>query len=217
MSAADKKNIALAVGGVVLSSIVASYLGTVWGLCTLGVLLMIAVVLWGSGQRDEDDQTDFTSIFRRKGVSPSVSVPSGPEIMLSFRKRPDEDDGHLFVQHTGGSSARNVHLERITIGDWMGDSDVVPYLPLGGTAKISTKFIPYTPAAKAAQANGGIMLMSVFVMKSSDGLPNVVTVKHEDALCQWDYETDFEIVGDPHTYMISCYQKTRRIKPHPSS
>jgi hypothetical protein len=213
----DKKNVALMVGGVVIAGLIGVALGPIAAICAFGILLVLSIVLWRSGTRDEEDQADLANIFSRREVSPSIVQPSGPEIMLSFRKRPDEDDGHLFVQHTGGGSARNVHLERITVGDWIGDSDTIPHLPVGGAAKISTKFIPNTPAAKTAQANGGIMLMFVFVMKSVDGLQNIVTVRHEDALCQWDYETDFEIIGDASTYMISCYQRARRIKQHSSS
>jgi hypothetical protein len=135
-----------------------------------------------------------------------------PEIMLSFRDRRDGDDGHLFVQHTGGGSARNIQVERMVNGSWAAESDLVPFLRVGGTAQVITRFLPIIPESVQAQARGGYMRLSAFVMGLPNGDPVPVTVKHEDATQQWEYETDFEIVCPRSTLLVSFVQKDRRIK-----
>jgi len=124
-----------------------------------------------------------------------------------------ETDGHLVVRDTGGGSARKIQVGRMTDGNWVADSDLIPYLAVGGTVRVTTRFTPLTPHAIQARKNGGYMLLAVLVMGSLNGTPVPVTVRHEDAASQWEYETDFEIICRASDYMVSFFQKARRTKP----
>jgi hypothetical protein len=78
MSAVDKKNIALTVGGVVLSGLIGLIYGKVAAVCVFGVLLVGAFVLWGSGRRDEEDQRDFSRTSSWRVASGVAQEPNTP-------------------------------------------------------------------------------------------------------------------------------------------
>jgi hypothetical protein len=225
VSAADQKNIALMVGGVVLSGLITFMFGKVAGLCVLGILLVIAVVLWGIGQRNEDDQADFSNIFARKEVASGMSHETGPEVALLTERMFYEHDDRLFVQHVGGGSARNIQVGQMNNGHWTADFDFISYLVVGGKAEVKPRFTAVSPLAIREQATGGRMNLAFFLLTSLDPVvkPIPVTVSLDDAYSQ-GYEIDFEATYTPlHTnalhIMEQCVfeQKARRIMPLSSS
>lgn len=89
MSAADWKNVALMVGGVVLSGLIALALGKVAGICVLGILLVVSIVMWKKGQRDEEDQRDFLKISSQSlapGTTQEPNAAGNRSELLALRR-----------------------------------------------------------------------------------------------------------------------------------
>lgn len=206
------------VGGVVLSGLITLIFGKVAGVCVLGILLVVAIVLWGIGQRNEDDQADFFNIFARKEVAFGGLHEAGPELVLLTEKMFYDHDDHLFIRHIGGGSVRNVQVGQMNNGHWTADFDFISYLVVGGKVEAKPRFTAVSPLAISEQDTGGKMNLAFFLLTSVDPIvkPIPVTVSFDDAYSQ-GYEIDFEATYTPrHTnalhIMEQCVfeQKARR-------
>lgn len=169
---------------------------------------LVVVLVEGGYRRSADVEQRHAAQIRTAQLQ-----STGPEIVVSLHRGSGQNDDYFIIQHTGGGSIRNIQVGEVNDGNWLGKSELIPYLAVGGSAVVKTKFVPMTAEATRAQGNGGYMLLGAFAMKSLDGTVHLVSVTHEDAASQIRCETDFEIICSSSDYSVAMVQKARRVKP----
>src|SRR5260370_39770837 len=170
MSGTNKKSVALVIVGCIAGPLIAATpLGTVWGVSVTLALMVAAIVLWKSGQRDEDNQTRSSNNLIPKEVTPDVPQETGPEIMLRCERMFYESDESLVVQYIGDGSVRNIQLGQMNNGNWTADFDPISYISVGGEAQVKPRFTPVSPLAICERATGRTrMTLKYFLMTSID-------------------------------------------------